>query len=116
MATLFSNNTYPILLICTTNSQEISPDLSRIFLETIEIDAPTQTDRCEMLKWILKEKNITYDLDLNDVASKTNGFLYEDLTALSYYAQKNVKQSNNRVIVLNDFENALGNLLKTLII
>lgn len=107
---LFSNNNYPLILICSSNIQDLPSELSRLFLEIIEIKAPNSKERCEMLKWILKCKNLRYKFDLNELANKTNGFLLEDLKALTYYAQKTCteKKPDKRFVKLKGFEDALG--------
>lgn len=112
---MFTNNNYPIILICLANANDIPSDLSRLFLDVFHINPPNQTERFELLKWIINFNNIKCDLNLNDVASKTHGFLYEDLKALIYYAQRNlcrrlVKNNIKAVVNLKDFENAIGTI------
>lgn len=112
---MFANNNYPIILICLANENDIPSDLSRLFLDIFHIKSPNQTERFELLKWIININNIKCDLNLNDVANKTHGFLYEDLKALVYYAQRSllrrlVKNNIKAVVNLKDFEIAIGRI------
>ncbi|CAG9763428.1 unnamed protein product [Ceutorhynchus assimilis] len=87
---LFYNNQHPVIVFCCTNSKTIAPELKRMFLEIFEINAPTDSNREKNLQWILEKNAINYnEVDLKLVASKTNGFYFEDLNALVYHADRN---------------------------
>lgn len=110
---LLDTNTLPVIFICTGNFKETEMAISRCFLETFHFGVPNEGDRVELLKWILSHKELRNFVDIDNVVGKTNGFVYEDLNSLVYYAQRNALISDcNAVDLLSlqetDFEKALG--------
>lgn len=110
---LFDTNTLPVILICMGNSKETEMTISRCFLETFQFGVPNEGDRVELLKWILSHKKLQNFVDIDEVVGQTNGFVYEDLNSLVYYAQQSALISDcNAVDLLSlqetDFEKALG--------
>lgn len=103
---LFDKNSFPVIVVCCSNTKEISPDLRRVFLETFEIDAPTDMERELCLEWILKKNDILLKgVDLKNIANKTNGFHIEDLILMVYYSENNFYQNSPKaecVILEND--------------
>ncbi|KAK9876803.1 hypothetical protein WA026_015041 [Henosepilachna vigintioctopunctata] len=79
---LFENNEYPVILFCSSNEESISPKLKRQFVEIIKINALTVQERMRSLEWLLKYNNISYEGDLQELASRTNVSLFKDLKAL----------------------------------
>lgn len=95
---MFQNNAFPVILFCCTNCKDIPAELKRMFLEIFQIDSPDDTERELMLEWILRKNDIDLGVGVNlkSVASKTNGFYFEDLAALVYYAENNFYKSTRR--------------------
>ncbi|GLV42680.1 Peroxin 6 [Carabus blaptoides fortunei] len=85
---LFDNNNFPIILMCLSNSKDLASDLSRTFLETFTIDTPNQAQRTSLLRWLARSKNLSSQVDLEDIGAKTHGFMMGDLDALLYHAMK----------------------------
>lgn len=110
LKTLFKSNNFPIIVICISNKKEIHSDLKRIFLKIFDIDAPTVTQREQMLLWLLNHKNLNIRGDLNAIASKCHGFYYEDVEALVFHALKmNFTEGFDGFINEECFYKALGN-------
>ncbi|ENN78988.1 hypothetical protein YQE_04539, partial [Dendroctonus ponderosae] len=111
---LFQNNAFPVILFCCTSSKEIPAELKRMFLEIFKIDSPNDTERELILEWILQKNDIELKVGVNlkDVASKTNGFYFEDLSALVYYAEntfhKATRQCSKIALDKDDLEKAVG--------
>lgn len=101
------------MLLCLSNTKDISTDLTRSFLETFTIDAPDQTERNELLRWLMHSRNFDCEVPLSAIATKTHGFLLGDLDALISHAEKNfylssdVKESKI-CLRKKDFDKALG--------
>ncbi|XP_056631650.1 peroxisomal ATPase PEX6 isoform X1 [Diorhabda sublineata] len=105
---LFENNSYPIVLFCCSNQKDISVNLKHLFLQTFEIKTSTDIQRELNLKWICEEKDEITDLDFHDLANKTHGFVFEDLKALVYHAEKTSRCSNNcKIINMESFIEAI---------
>lgn len=79
---MFENNAFPIILFCSSNNDKISARLKREFLEIFEIKPPTKEERIKMLQWLFQYNRINYMESLEEVAQKTNTFLFEDLNIL----------------------------------
>ncbi|XP_066148271.1 peroxisomal ATPase PEX6 isoform X2 [Euwallacea fornicatus] len=87
---LFEKKEFPVILFCCSTSKNIPAELKRVFLEIFDIDAPSDTERELILKWLLEKNDIDFQhINLKTVANKTNGFYFEDLKALVYYAESN---------------------------
>ncbi|XP_076264418.1 peroxisomal biogenesis factor 6 isoform X1 [Rhynchophorus ferrugineus] len=102
---LFFKNVHPVIVVCCSNSKDISPELKRLFLEIFEINPPSEEEREEILKWILSMNDISvHGLDLKCIANTTHGFYFKDLEALVYYAENNFYQShqNSESVCLNE--------------
>lgn len=104
------NNRFPTIIFCCTNDKNIPVELRRIFLKTFEIKAPGDSDREQMLRWILEDFNIPYtSVNLSNLANKTHGFLFEDLKALVQYALYEIHKNNDDYDILEQhFIKALG--------
>ncbi|XP_072375630.1 peroxisomal ATPase PEX6 [Diabrotica undecimpunctata] len=113
---LFENNTFPVLLFCCSNQKEIPPDLKKLFLQTFDICTPSDLERERHLRWICEERNIETDIDFSEVANKTHGFVFEDLRALVYYAERNCgrKLCDSKMfkIDVDDFDKAVDYMQK----
>ncbi|KAK5640545.1 hypothetical protein RI129_011356 [Pyrocoelia pectoralis] len=105
---LFTNNNFPLILLCTTDSKEIPAALTRHFLETFEISTPNTAQRVENLQWIIQSQNLTNNANLDEVAEKTHGFVLGDLNALVFYARRRVDSC--QVLKQSDFDLALDKM------
>ncbi|KAJ3662141.1 hypothetical protein Zmor_006500 [Zophobas morio] len=83
---LFRNNSFPLVMFCCCNEKCIPGELKRIFLKIFDIKAPNDSEREKILWWILESMNAKTDADINGIANKTHGFLFEDLKALAHRA------------------------------
>lgn len=110
LKTLFKSNNFPVIVICISNKKEIHSDLKRIFLKIFDIDAPSVTQREQILQWLLNRKHLNIRGDLNEIASKCHGFYYGDLEALVFHALKmNFTEWFDGFINGECFFKALGN-------
>ncbi|KAI4472046.1 aaa-family atpase [Holotrichia oblita] len=106
-----TNNDPPLIVICISNSKDVPAELSRIFLEVFEFGAPDQDEGAKILEWMLEERALESDVDMNEIAGKTHGFFYGDLAALVYYAHKNGFENRTTgllSLIKDDFDVALG--------
>ncbi|XP_060519317.1 peroxisomal ATPase PEX6 isoform X2 [Cylas formicarius] len=102
---LFENNEFPVILFCSSEGSNIAPDMKRLFLETFEVNAPTDEERELILRWLLDANSTSSrNVDLKNVANKTHGFYFEDLKALVYHAKR---QSNRKALTEDDFQIAI---------
>lgn len=108
LESLFQNNSFPLILICVSNSKEIPLELTRAFLEIFTIKSPDENQRVQMVNWILKSKNLESCANLTEIAQKTHGFVFEDFKALIYHAQKDLSDKN--LLNKDNFDRALGNI------
>ncbi|KAF5299683.1 hypothetical protein FQA39_LY11478 [Lamprigera yunnana] len=107
LESLFESNAFPLILICSSNTKNVPATLSRQFLEEFEIAPLDGPQRCETLQWIIDCKNVNNKAVLEEVADKTRGFVFEDLRALVYYAQKNCLDGERSVLQQDDFDSGL---------
>lgn len=82
------------------------------------MEVPTQIERAQLLNWILDSKNISITTSVQEIAGKTHGFVYEDLKALVFYAEKNWfkefgESLHNVVLREQDFEFAFDIMQST---
>lgn len=81
-------------------------------MDTFTIDSPNRQQRENNLKWILDMNMISHNVNINEIADKTHGFLFDDLKALMYYAQNDAKFNNNNnsnaIITNENFLKSLG--------
>ena len=74
----------PLFVFCTSHSpSDLSPNLKRIFLQSLHISAPNLESRDLLLKWILTRMRIDQDdLGTEGIAQVTSNFVYADLVQL----------------------------------
>lgn len=99
------NYSHPVVIIALFNDKQINPLVQRLFLETIKIGAPSESERLDILKWLkirehslnlmynseskkiplidIKKDCFEYSVEpdnlLDKIAKTTRGFLYGDL-------------------------------------
>ncbi|XP_031782513.1 peroxisome assembly factor 2 [Nasonia vitripennis] len=81
--------TYPIVIIATSNESEIPIDSETTFVEKINIGHLEQNQKCEVLSWLIKSKNLKHQVDLQKIAKMCSDFVLADLEALVLHAIKN---------------------------
>lgn len=105
-----------VLVIATTNMvNRLDPALRRPgrFDREIKLGIPNITERRDLLRVFLKDLS-TQEIDLDELAYKTNGFVHADLQFLCNEAKLNVidrlRLNKDKVIVLKkeDFQNAMA--------
>ena len=97
-------------MFCCCNEKCIPGELKRIFLKIFDIKAPNDSEREKILWWILESMNAKTDADINGIANKTHGFLFEDLKALAHRAVTEFysEHTNEESVPENYFLRALG--------
>lgn len=71
------------------------------------MSGPDENQRLDNLKWILRTRKIAPQANLEAVARKTRGFLFEDLRALVFHAQMHGLK-NGRPVDDESFDRGLG--------
>ncbi|XP_033328747.2 peroxisomal biogenesis factor 6 isoform X1 [Megalopta genalis] len=79
---------YPIIIIATTNETDISAELNRMFIETIQIEHLNQDERTDLISWLLAKRNLNYQSNLLKVAGMCSDYRFADLNALILHAVK----------------------------
>ncbi|CAH1966793.1 unnamed protein product [Acanthoscelides obtectus] len=92
---LFENNFRPVLLFCSTSSKTTPFSLKKLFIDTFEVTL-NDTDRKENIRWILEDRGLKTDMNLEEIENKTKGLVFEDLRALVYYAEVDARKRNNK--------------------
>lgn len=125
---------FPVILIAISSNKEPRPMIQRLFLETIKFLPPDQNERYKLLKWLqIKETmaelifnhkieniplcdvnqsgkyfkelvNDSIEDILNTVATKTQGFLYGDLTLLYENSVRQSKLQQSTGLTMQHFE------------
>lgn len=111
---LLTNNNHPIIVIALYNNKTLPATLQRIFLETIIVKPPSESERQEMLKWIFQTNSLSINIEvIANLASQTAGFLFGDLKIL---VTKSIKNNTCRSESLdeNAFNATLGEILSLL--
>ncbi|XP_067006737.2 peroxisomal ATPase PEX6 isoform X2 [Anabrus simplex] len=114
---------FPVIIVatCNTNNETVSPiapNLARMFLHTIRLSNPNESERLAMLDWLARRSavQISGDVSLSQLAGRSSGLVFADLTALMCHANRNcykhvkssgVDVSSNQSLRSQDFEDAL---------
>ncbi|XP_044574440.1 peroxisome assembly factor 2 [Cotesia glomerata] len=110
---------YPLIIIATSEDDEIPSEINRNFIETFSINYFTQDQRSELIEWFLKNRNIKYDVDLSKIAGMCSNFFMNDLETLILDAATNCYKplmSNEKSCVVineNDFIKAYDHMQAT---
>lgn len=103
---------YPLIVIATTESPDISAEISRNFIERIKIQYLNQDERANTIEWFSKIKKFKYSLDVPKIAAMCSDFVLNDLETLTLNAAKNSYKrfgnNKNFTIELCDYIKALG--------
>ncbi|XP_069117699.1 peroxisomal ATPase PEX6-like [Argopecten irradians] len=80
---------YPVIVIGSTHSPNmLAADVRDSFLHEIQIEAPNEEERSEILDGLLQNVNYSGDLSGQYLAQRTAGFVLGDMTALISHAKQ----------------------------
>ena len=108
------NKNHNVVIMAATNRQDtIDPALIRPgrFDRIITLDLPNTQDRIEILEVHTKEKPLSNDVNLHNIARQTYGFSGAELSNLSNEASILAKRKNNNCIATNDFSEAIERVI-----
>ncbi|KZC12881.1 Peroxisome assembly factor 2 [Dufourea novaeangliae] len=102
---------YPIIITATTSESEISAELNRMFIETIHVDYLKQSERTDLISWLLTKKKLNHEMNLSKIAGMCSDFRFADLNALILHAAKfeykhSVSDSKSLTVSQEDFDKA----------
>ena len=106
---------FPLIVIATSETSDLPVELERLFVETTSLEYLQRNQRLSTLSWLLKNKGIMYQADLNKLAGLCSDFVLADLDVLILNARKMkyrvIAQSNKLLPVVlldDDFIKAYG--------
>jgi SpoVK/Ycf46/Vps4 family AAA+-type ATPase len=113
--TTSQNQKNRILIIGATNRPEdVDPAILRRMPQMFYIGLPDRLQRKKILTVILRDENLSADVDLDDIAEKTNNFSGSDLHELCRSAAMNsFIETLKKVQSNNDHENESSERLPT---
>ena len=82
-----------MIIIATSNDSEIPIDSERTFIEKIKIGRLERDQRCEVLSWLIENKGLKHQVDLERIAKMCSDFVLADFEALVLHAIKNCLKS-----------------------
>lgn len=97
---------WPIIIVGTAHDvRRISPSLSCMFLQSLDIEAPTASWRSDILIWLFDHNSFKLPSSVLDyVVTHTSGFLLADLKVLvAQVLKEKFSQSESNDIVKNEF-------------
>lgn len=107
---------YPIIIVATTNESDISPELNRIFIETIHVEHLDQNERTNLISWLLMKRNLNHQVNLSKISGICSDFRYSDLStlilnAVKFHCKDSTKNLKPLTLLQEDFDKAYGTLL-----
>ncbi|XP_025154362.1 peroxisome assembly factor 2 isoform X2 [Harpegnathos saltator] len=96
---------FPLIIIAASDETDMPAELQRLFIETIHVKHTTQSERAELMSWLLSTRNLTTVADLSKVAASCSDFRFADLLALSLHATK-LRRGLALPLAQEDFERA----------
>ena len=108
------DKTNNVVIIAATNRKDtIDPALIRPgrFDRIITLDLPNMQDRIDILKVHTKDKPLSDNVDLHNIAQLTYGFSGAELSNLSNEASILAKRQNNNLITMDNFSEAIERLM-----
>lgn len=106
---------YPLIVIATSESLDLSVKLKRLFLETICLNHLNLTQRSNTLSYLLESKGILNKPDLQKIIGLCSDFVLADFEALilhgvkTKYNIKTLPRKNEQCDFTDeDFNNAYG--------
>lgn len=109
----FDNTTQVIVIAATNRLDILDPALMRAgrFDRKIMVTAPTLEERLEILKYYLKDKKLTDDVDLESLAKRTSGLVGADIENIINEASLKIAKDSRVKIMSEDVEYALEKVL-----
>ncbi|KAL8590343.1 hypothetical protein ACOMHN_006459 [Nucella lapillus] len=80
---------YPVVVIATTHSpHSLSDDMHQCFLHELNMEAPTESERGEILQGLLESEDVSADVSISHIAQRTAGFVLGDIIVLVQRAKR----------------------------
>lgn len=86
-ATSKGHKEWPLVVIATTaNVRTVPADLQACFLHHVEMSAPTEFERSQLLQALCEDIPTAFDVNFDHIAKRTAGMVLGDVTALVSHA------------------------------
>lgn len=83
IASLQEDSDWPVVVIATSSSpNDITSDMFSCFLHEVRLEAPTESERCEMLCGLATMASVGNDVSFEQLAKRTAGLVLSDFVAL----------------------------------
>lgn len=80
---LFFCSRFPVIAVGVTSEFHlVSPCVQQLFASEIVMTPPTLKERCELLRGLSRYTPISIEVDFNEIAQKTAGFVLGDFVTL----------------------------------
>ncbi|XP_078349662.1 peroxisomal ATPase PEX6-like [Oculina patagonica] len=87
IASLQEDSDWPVVVIATSSSpDDITSDMFSCFLHELKLEAPTESERCDMLRGLARMASVGNDVSFEQVAKRTAGLVLADFVALFSHA------------------------------
>lgn len=83
IASLQEDSDWPVVVIATSSSpDDITSDMFSCFLHELKLEAPTESERCDMLCGLAKMASVGNDVLFEQLVKRTAGLVLADFVAL----------------------------------
>ncbi|KAJ7370658.1 peroxisomal assembly protein [Desmophyllum pertusum] len=83
IASLQEDSDWPVVVIATSSSpNDITSDMFSCFLHEVRLEAPTESERCDMLCGLATMASVGNDVSFEQLAKRTAGLVLSDFVAL----------------------------------
>jgi cell division protease FtsH len=105
----FTPNTSVVVIAATNRPDILDPALTRAgrFDRKIMVGRPTYEERLAILKYYLKDKKVTKEVDIEGIARRISGFVGADIENVVNEASLKIAKDTRKEITPQDFEYAL---------
>lgn len=87
IANLQEDSDWPVVFLATSSSpDDITSDMFSCFLHELKLEAPTESERCEMLDGLGRMASVGNDVSFEQLAKRTAGLVLADFIALFSHA------------------------------
>ena len=84
---LEEDSDWPVVVIATSSSpDDITSDMFSCFLHELTLEAPSESERCDMLSALAKMASVGNDVPFEQLAKRTAGLVLADFVALFTHA------------------------------
>ena len=84
---LEEDSDWPVVVIATSSSpDDITSDMFSCFLHELTLEAPSESERCDMLSALAKMASVGNDMPFEQLAKRTAGLVLADFVALFTHA------------------------------